>query len=116
MALTDTYNFEHLKNESEKLVLDELEIQLAQAGDDICRCNDCIVDMAAMALNNVKPLYRFSILGTLYAAQAKNEPLYADAIKQAVTKAIEKVTTNPSHEKRQDSGQDGGQDGGQDDK
>jgi len=98
MALMDTYNFELLKNESEKYVLDELEFQLAKAGDDICRCNDCIVDMAAMALNNVKPLYRFSILGTLYAAQAKNEAAYADTVKQAVATAIKKVSANPSHE------------------
>jgi len=101
MALTDTYNFEHLKNESEKLVLDELEIQLAHAGEEVCRCNDCIVDMAAMALNNIKPLYRFSILGTLYAAQAKNEATFADAVKQAVANAIKKVSSNPSHEKIQ---------------
>jgi len=98
MALSDTYNFELLKNESEKLVLDELEIQLAQASEEICRCNDCIVDMAAMALNNVRPLYRFSILGTLYAAQAKNEPIYADTVQQAVAKAIERVSSNPSHD------------------
>ena len=106
MALTDTYDFELLKNEAEKLVLDEMEVQLAQADDKICRCNDCIVDMAAMALNNVKPLYRFSILGSLYAAQARNEPAYADTIKQAVAKAIEKVSSNPSHEKNQDKSQD----------
>jgi competence protein ComFB len=98
MALTDTYNFELLKNEAEKLVLDELEIQLARASEEICRCNDCVVDMAAMALNNIKPLYRFSILGTLYAAQAKNEPVYADTIQQAVAQAISKVSSNPSHD------------------
>jgi len=106
MALTDTYDFEHLKNEAEQLVLDELEVQLRHAPEEMCRCNDCIVDMAAMALNNVKPLYRFSILGTLYAAQARNEPVYADTIMHAVTKAIEKVSSNPSHEKKQDSGPD----------
>jgi competence protein ComFB len=98
MALTDTYNFELLKNEAEKLVLDELETQLAKAGEEICRCNDCVVDMAAMALNNVRPLYRFSILGTLYAAQAKNEPGYADIIQQAVAQAISRVSSNPSHD------------------
>jgi competence protein ComFB len=98
MALTDTYNFELLKNEAEKLVLDELEIQLAHANEEICRCNDCVVDMAAMALNNIKPLYRFSILGTLYAAQAKNEPVYVDTIQQAVAQAILKVSSNPSHD------------------
>jgi competence protein ComFB len=100
MALTDTYNFEHLKNEAEKLVLDELEIQLKEAHEDICRCNDCVVDMAAMALNNVKPFYRFSILGTLYAASAKNEPAYAETIKQAVNRAIIKVSSNPSHDRK----------------
>jgi len=98
MALIDTYNFELLKNEAEKLVLDELEIQLARVEDEICRCNDCIVDMAAMALNNVKPLYRFSILGALYAAQAKHEPIYADTVQQAVAQAIQKVSSNPSHD------------------
>jgi competence protein ComFB len=98
MALADTYNFELLKNEAEKLVLDELEIQLARTSEEICRCNDCIVDMAAMALNNVRPLYRFSILGTLYAAQAKNEPNYADTIQQAVAQAIQRVSSNPSHD------------------
>jgi competence protein ComFB len=106
MALSDTYNFELLKNEAEQLVLDELEIQLARASEEMCRCNDCIVDMAAMALNNVKPLYRFSILGALYAAQARNEPAYADTVKQAVAKAIEKVSSNPSHDKKQDSDKD----------
>jgi len=98
MALIDTYNFELLKNEAEKLVLDELEIQLEHVEEEICRCNDCVVDMAAMALNNVKPLYRFSILGSLYAAQARHEPVYADTIQQAVAQAIQKVSSNPSHD------------------
>jgi len=98
MALTDTYNFELLKNEAEKLVLDELEIQLEHLKEEICRCNDCIVDMAAMALNNVKPLYRFSILGSLYAASARNEPVFADTVQQAVAQAIQKVSSNPSHD------------------
>jgi competence protein ComFB len=98
MALTDTYNFELLKNETEKLVLDELEIQLAKADEGMCRCNDCVVDMAAMALNNVKPLYRFSILGTLYAAQAKHQRTYANNVQKAVARAIAKVSANPSHD------------------
>ncbi|MDR1986792.1 MAG: late competence development ComFB family protein, partial [Treponema sp.] len=54
MALTDQYSFELLENEAEKLVLDELERQLAVFEGDLCRCNDCVVDMAAMALNTVK--------------------------------------------------------------
>ena len=98
MALIDEYDFEFLKNEAENLVLKELERQLQRYTDAVCRCNDCIVDMAAMALNNVKPLYRVSLLGTLYAASAMDEKDYAEKIKEAVSNAIQKVHNNPGHE------------------
>jgi competence protein ComFB len=98
MPLTDTYNFELLKNEAEQLVLVELEKQIAGYGEGLCRCNECIVDMAAMALNSIKPLYRFSLLGTLYAAQAMSEQSYAESVKDAVTQAITKIRFNPAHD------------------
>ena len=98
MALTDTYEFDLLKNEAEELVLRELENQLAVQSPEICRCNECVVDMAAIALNTVKPLYRFSLLGTQYAAQAMNEQAYAKSVQQAVAQAITKVNANPAHD------------------
>jgi competence protein ComFB len=98
MAFTDVYDFDLLKNEAEQLVLHELEKQLEREGEELCRCNECVVDMAAIALNTVKPLYRFSLLGTLYAAQAMNEQSYADSVQQAVAQAVEKVRQNPSHD------------------
>ena len=98
MGFTDEYDFDLLKNQAEQLVLNELEAQLNALGPEICRCNDCVVDMAAMALNTVKPLYRFSILGTLYAAQAMSEQAYADSVQMAVGNAIDKVSANPSHD------------------
>jgi competence protein ComFB len=54
--------------------------------------------MAAMALNTVKPLYRVSLLGTLYASQAMNEESYAKSVREAVARAIEKVRKNPAHD------------------
>ena len=98
MTFTDTYDFELLKNEAEQMVLHELEKQLAARGEEVCRCNECVVDMAAVALNTVKPLYRFSLLGTLYAAQAMNEQSYANSVQRAVAQAIERVRTNPGHD------------------
>jgi competence protein ComFB len=98
MALIDNYDFELLRNEAEKLVLDELGRQLESFEGEVCTCNDCVVDMAAMALNAIKPYYRFSLLGTLYAAQAMSEESYAASIKEAVSSAIEKVRENPSHD------------------
>ena len=98
MALTDNYDFDLLKNEAEQLVLYELELQLDAAPPEMCRCNECVVDMAAMALNAIKPMYRFSLLGTLYAAQAMNEQSYADSVQQAVAQAIARVSANPAHD------------------
>jgi competence protein ComFB len=98
MAFIDDYDFDLLKNEAETLVQHELGRQLDAHRGPICRCNECVLDMAAMALNSVKPLYRVSLLGTLYAAQAMNEKTYADTVQAAVSKAIEKVRKNPSHD------------------
>jgi competence protein ComFB len=98
MAFIDNYEFELLKNEAENLVLTELGRQLEEYEGEICTCNDCVVDMAAMALNNVKPLYRFSILGSLYAAQAMEDDSYGESVRNSVGSAIEKVRKNPSHD------------------
>ncbi|GHU81116.1 hypothetical protein FACS189468_2950 [Spirochaetia bacterium] len=98
MAFQDAYNFDLLVNEAEKLVIDELGAQLGAYEGKLCRCNDCVVDMAAVALNTVKPLYRVSLLGAQYASQAKNEAAYAGTLRETVSKAIEKVRKNPSHD------------------
>ena len=98
MALTDKYDFEVLKNEAETFVINELERQLETCPESMCRCNDCVLDMAAGALNTVKPLYRVSHLGTLYTAAAMDEQTYAASVRAAVNLAIEKVLNNPSHE------------------
>jgi competence protein ComFB len=94
----NNYDFENLKNEAEVFVIKELERQLETLTASVCRCNDCVLDMAAIALNTVKPLYRVSLLGTLYAAQAMDEKNYASSVRDAVFKAVEKVRKNPSHE------------------
>ena len=98
MAFINEYDFENLKNEAENLVIAELGRQLETYPQNVCRCNDCIVDMAAMALNTVKPFYRVSLLGTLYAASAMDEEKYGSSIREAVFNAIKKVSNNPGHE------------------
>ena len=97
MAFKDEYDFDLLKNEAENLVIREMEKQV-NAEPSMCRCNECIVDIAAISLNSVKPLYLFSLLGTLYASQAMTEQAYADSVKAAVSQAIKKVKRNPAHD------------------
>ncbi|MDR0662833.1 MAG: late competence development ComFB family protein [Spirochaetaceae bacterium] len=97
MAGLENYDFQNLSNAAEKIVLGELARQLDQCKQDVCRCNDCVVDMAAMALNMVKPLYRCSLLGELYTAEAKNDTAYLKSIEEAVGLAIDRVCSNPGH-------------------
>ena len=97
MTFFDNYDFDLLKNEAEKLILNELEIQLA-AEQEICKCNDCVVDMAAIALNSVRPMYRYSLLGSLYTEYAVSDQSYVESVHKAVTQAIAKVKKNPSHD------------------
>jgi len=98
MPIINNFDFENLKNEAEKFVLDELERQLATASGSVCHCSDCVLDMAAIALNTVKPLYRVSLLGALYAAHAMDEKNYASTVRDAVYSAIKKVSKNPGHD------------------
>jgi len=98
MAFVDKYDFHQLKNEAEQLVLKELERQLDEDKDDFCRCSECVLDMAGMAFNGVKPIYRSSLLGALYAAHAMEDEGYAETVKQAVAQAVSKVKANPSHD------------------
>ena len=98
MAFIDQYDFDILKNDAEKMVLQELGRQLEICPAPICLCNECVLDMAAVALNTIKPLYRVSLLGALYTATAMDGDAYATSIKNAVSAAIEKVRENPSHD------------------
>jgi competence protein ComFB len=96
MAFADTYDFENLVNEAERMVIEELESQLRNAVG-VCTCQDCVLDMAAFALNNVKPVYRVSLMGRVYA-QSGGNPQYAQGVTRAVRDAISRVKANPSHD------------------
>jgi competence protein ComFB len=95
MGLKDNYDFEYLVNETERLVLDELEKQLNR-DDEICKCQECVLDMTAYALNHTPANYRVSLLGKLYAGTPDEK--YEAEIKKAVTQAIKTIKKNPSHD------------------
>lgn len=98
MSLKERYNFEFLANEAERVVLDKLEKNLQKDEfKEVCKCQDCILDMAAYALNNTRPLYRVSLMGTLYA-HTIDDTDYARDVEKTVLEAIRKISANPAHE------------------
>ena len=57
MEFRDRYDFGILVNEAERLVEEELGRRLEELADpSICVCQDCVLDMAAFALNSLKPV------------------------------------------------------------
>ncbi len=92
MDLTTAYSFDDLTNEAERLVIEELGRQLEDAGDAACADEDCILDIAAYALNHVRPMYRVNLMGRLYADTLMQE--HGDEIRTAVREAIEKISAD----------------------
>jgi competence protein ComFB len=100
MSFKDDYDFDLLINETERLVIEELELQLKAPGmKEICKCQDCVMDMAALALNNLKPLYRATFTGVIYAQQFHQGGFKVE-VTDAVKKGIAKVKKNPSHSQK----------------
>jgi len=94
MALKDQYNFDYLENEAENMVVEELEHQLAlEENAGVCRTEECVLDMAAYALNHVPPLYRATLLGRVYKP-ALDEKHYGE-VQDAVAEAIRVARENP---------------------
>jgi competence protein ComFB len=100
MGIREDYDFSVLVNEAERMVTDELERRLPELRErGVCVCQDCLLDMAAFALNALKPVYRSSLLGTMYAKAIEEEGSdYAFDVRSVVSTAIEKVHANPGHD------------------
>ena len=96
MGLNERYDFDSLVNEAERLVIEEMKRQLA-GHPDVCTCQECVLDIAASALNHVHPRYRANLLGSIYA-QRTDDAHYAQEIQQAVAEAIRRIQANPAHD------------------
>lgn len=96
MGFKDKYDFDALVNEAERLVLEEMARQLPRHAH-LCTCQECVLDIAAFALNQVKPRYRASLLGSIYA-HSLDAQAHAKEIQKAVSEAIKKIKANPAHD------------------
>lgn len=98
MTFIEDYKLDEIKNEVVEVAYKELEKQLSAISDeDICKCTDCVQDMACFALNQIKPRYTVSLLGSLFT-RVETEALIKD-IETVVANAVEKISQNPLHSK-----------------
>ncbi|SES63546.1 late competence development ComFB family protein [Anaerobranca gottschalkii] len=84
-----------LINYNEVLVREKLEELLKNSS--VCDCEQCKLDMMAIALNNLPPKYVVSQQGEIFSkAQAFNAQTAVDIL-GAITDAMEKVKRSPRH-------------------
>lgn len=74
--------------------------QLLSERKDMCTCNKCKLDIAAIALNVLPPRYVVTEIGKLYGkVDNMSYQLDVDIITE-VTKAIEIVKNSPHHNRK----------------
>lgn len=72
--------------------------ELLKDREDMCTCDKCKLDIAAITLNNLKPKYVVTEKGGLFAkVETLNYQFDVDLIKE-VTKAAKIVGDEPQHE------------------
>jgi competence protein ComFB len=86
----------HLKNYMEEFVFN----QMAEVLDDInmCKCEKCIMDIAAIALNDLPPKYIVTKKGELFSKVDSLRQQFEVDIIAAITKAAVIVKRNPRHD------------------
>lgn len=93
MALIDFHDVDELRNRNEELVWAAIEAHLA-GKPEICRCRDCVLDTAAIALNRLPPRYQ------VYTFHDKNPAVDAALeaqVREAVAEASAQVAQRPHH-------------------
>jgi competence protein ComFB len=93
----DRYDFSRMENMWLKLILEVIAEMIERR--EMCECQDCVLDTAALALNKLPP--RYWILGT-YDAFSPPEKFYDDLMnirmaEEAVMQAYQLVQSNPHH-------------------
>ncbi|MDR1159392.1 MAG: late competence development ComFB family protein [Syntrophomonadaceae bacterium] len=85
-----------IHNVAEDFVYDMMELIL-KTKTDICKCDKCKADIAALSLNNLKPMYVTSEMGNVISRTEIMDSELRTSLLVNVTEAIEKVSANPHH-------------------
>jgi competence protein ComFB len=93
MGKINFYELDNIRNINEKRVWLILSDYL-ETHDEVCDCRDCILDIAVIVLNNIKPHYQVT------DENIKNRPFEKVSDKiiyEEIEKAVKIVKNNPHH-------------------
>ena len=95
MSFKKKYPVQSLINENEDDVFIILDKILGE-GKDICLCPDCVLDMAAIALNNLAPRYRVLLIRPVHRDSDLTKARL-QKVEEVVRRAVEVVKKKPHH-------------------
>ena len=75
-----------------------------QEGRLPCSCRDCLLDIAAITLNTMKPRYTVSFVKDLYESDADRRR-YMEELRHAMNVACARVRAHPHHNREEASAQ-----------
>ena len=84
-----------IKNYMEEIVFEQMKDVLADI--NMCTCEKCLLDIAAIALNDLPPKYVVTKKGELYSKINALEQQFEVDVIAAITKAAVIVKRNPRH-------------------
>ena len=93
MALIDYHDMDEMKNRNEEKVWAALEDFLA-TNPGVCRCRDCILDTAAIALNRLPPRYQ---VYSFHENTPAEDEAQARLVRETVVSASAQVVKRPHH-------------------
>lgn len=85
-------------NYMEHVVMNTID-KLLKDKPNVCSCERCRMDIAAIALNNIKPKYVVSKKGELFTKLKQMDVQFEVDVVKEVTRAIDKVSREPHHDK-----------------
>lgn len=85
-----------LKNFMEDLVTEYLE-DILEGRDDVCTCNQCLLDIATYALNKLPPMYFSRAKGMIYSRLEEFENQVRADVIALLTAGINRVQESPKH-------------------
>jgi len=86
-----------LHNHTEDIVLEMIkELLNNDKYDEICKCEQCLIEMVTYSLNRIPAKYISSHAGSVYTKLEELEQQYQVNVVKIITKAINTVMNNPS--------------------
>lgn len=86
-----------VKNYMEDLVENTLP-EILETYPNICKCGECLDDIRARTLNQLKPIYFVESRGSVYSKLNSLQSQFKTDILTEIIKAIDLISKNPRHD------------------